>query len=282
MNSIYGVRGWPSARARRAFTLIELLVVIAIIVLLAAILFPVFGRARENARRASCMSNMKQIGLGMVQYIQDYDGLEPLQFGASIQDFMSYTSPNSFSMNFLEQVQPYVKSTQVYVCPSSLPFPDASPCNGGVCEKPTAASGTSYVTNGVVMRVYDGTTYYLRPLNEAAIPNVSNIVCLQEFAFETNAAFQRPEVITPSAGVYRYHYYHDFNSFGGQVCPQGECLSGEHFDGGNLLFCDGHAKWQGYMSITGGEFGLTPDDPWTPTINKYINGSASTYYTPLF
>lgn len=57
----------------KGFTLIELLVVIAIIAILAAILFPVFARARENARRSSCMSNMKQIGLGLMQYTQDYD-----------------------------------------------------------------------------------------------------------------------------------------------------------------------------------------------------------------
>lgn len=63
---------------RRAFTLIELLVVISIISVLAAILFPVFARARENARRASCMSNLKQIGLGIMMYVQDYDEYYPL------------------------------------------------------------------------------------------------------------------------------------------------------------------------------------------------------------
>ena len=60
-------------KAKRGFTLIELLVVIAIISILAAILFPVFARARENARRASCQSNMKQAGLAFMQYTQDYD-----------------------------------------------------------------------------------------------------------------------------------------------------------------------------------------------------------------
>jgi prepilin-type N-terminal cleavage/methylation domain-containing protein len=64
-------------RKKRAFTLIELLVVIAIIAILAAILFPVFARARENARRSSCQSNLKQIGLGVLQYTQDYDETLP-------------------------------------------------------------------------------------------------------------------------------------------------------------------------------------------------------------
>src|SRR5690606_6779733 len=66
--------------AKRGFTLIELLVVIAIIAILAAILFPVFARARENARRASCQSNLKQIGLGLMQYTQDYDERLPAGF----------------------------------------------------------------------------------------------------------------------------------------------------------------------------------------------------------
>lgn len=92
---------------KRGFTLIELLVVIAIIAILAAILFPVFARARENARRASCQSNLKQIGLGLLQYIQDYDEAIPsAQLGAP-------TAPK-----WMDVVQPYLKSNQIFVCPS--------------------------------------------------------------------------------------------------------------------------------------------------------------------
>ena len=92
----------------QAFTLIELLVVIAIIAILAAILFPVFARARENARRSSCLSNLKQIGLGVMQYTQDYDEKYPCRYMAS----------ETFSWR--RNIFPYVKSTQVFACPSNV------------------------------------------------------------------------------------------------------------------------------------------------------------------
>ncbi|RYX83832.1 DUF1559 domain-containing protein [bacterium] len=101
---------------RKAFTLIELLVVIAIIAILAAILFPVFARARENARRASCQSNLKQIGLGVMQYTQDYDEYLP----SFARDGTSAT--NKFVSDYTiwaDAIQPYVKSTQLFVCPSN-------------------------------------------------------------------------------------------------------------------------------------------------------------------
>ena len=107
--------GKRTASARNSgFTLIELLVVIAIIAILASILFPVFARARENARRASCQSNLKQLGLGFIQYTQDFD--ESLPCG--IDHFSIAGTPYLFGAGWAGQLMPYVKSTQVFACPS--------------------------------------------------------------------------------------------------------------------------------------------------------------------
>src|SRR5688572_467386 len=100
----------PKSRNKFGFTLIELLVVIAIIAILTAILFPVFARARENARRSSCQSNLKQIGMGWLQYAQDYDEIVmPLRQGPNASD-----PP----FHWAQEVQPYLKSNQIMVCPS--------------------------------------------------------------------------------------------------------------------------------------------------------------------
>src|SRR5580765_2519568 len=99
----------PSKRS--AFTLIELLVVIAIIAILAAILFPVFGRARENARRSSCQSNLKQIGLGVAQYTQDYDEI-------MLINSYGYVNATNSPGDWMDTIQPYVKSYQILRCPS--------------------------------------------------------------------------------------------------------------------------------------------------------------------
>src|SRR5437868_10414893 len=98
-----------TARKLTGFTLIELLVVIAIIALLAAILFPVFSRARENARKSSCANNLKQIGVGMAQYTQDYD--------EQLVPCRNTSANNPTVWHFL--LQPYIKSTQAFKCPSN-------------------------------------------------------------------------------------------------------------------------------------------------------------------
>src|ERR1700716_2133138 len=96
-------------RSRTGFTLIELLVVIAIIAILAAILFPVFAQAREKARQASCLSNLKQLGLAEMQYVQDYDE----KFSGSYQN-----SPAG-RIYYPELIFPYTKNTGIYFCPDA-------------------------------------------------------------------------------------------------------------------------------------------------------------------
>jgi prepilin-type N-terminal cleavage/methylation domain-containing protein len=103
---------------KKGFTLIELLVVIAIIAILAAILFPVFARAREKARQASCSSNLKQIGLGMQMYAQDYDGMiiAHCMGCGGVQDITPRQGEGGAQA--LSYYYPYIKNEQVYQCPS--------------------------------------------------------------------------------------------------------------------------------------------------------------------
>ena len=116
--------GLAKRSAKKGFTLIELLVVIAIIAILAAILFPVFARARENARRASCSSNLKQMGLAVMQYTQDYDELMPFYY-------------NRAGIWWMDAVNPYAKSYQIWKCPSDTSPRFLAPVRCPVAMAPT-------------------------------------------------------------------------------------------------------------------------------------------------
>ena len=104
---------------KNGFTLIELLVVIAIIAILAAILFPVFAKAREKARQSSCLSNFKQIGLAVLQYAQDYDERTPREYDNLVgKSAWEWCNTNQWT-NYQDSVTPYIKNTQVFLCPSA-------------------------------------------------------------------------------------------------------------------------------------------------------------------
>ena len=127
-------------RTQKAFTLIELLVVIAIIAILAAILFPVFAQARESARMTSCLSNQKQIALGILQYVQDYDETHPITFydaDASVKGKPDtpWGPWAAAHIGWDKQIYPYVKNVQIFKCPSNGTGVDTGPL--GDDSKPT-------------------------------------------------------------------------------------------------------------------------------------------------
>ncbi|NUQ69609.1 MAG: prepilin-type N-terminal cleavage/methylation domain-containing protein [Chthonomonadales bacterium] len=127
---------------RRGFTLIELLVVIAIIAILAAILFPVFAQAREKARGISCLSNLKQAGLAVLMYVQDYDETFPMSlapFPGATPDYAAATCITTF----YDRVSPYQKNAQIMQCPSkptAVDFPAGVASLAGMGIKPLCPS----------------------------------------------------------------------------------------------------------------------------------------------
>lgn len=149
-------------RCGKGFTLIELLVVIAIIAILAAILFPVFARAREKARQTSCLSNLKQIGLANNMYMQDYDQMFPYA-----ADNVTLDTPTSFVF----RLTPYIKNTQIWRCPSASVV---SNINGVSC---------SYFGNGVIFQNYP---------NDARLSNPAGAVVFWEFIEARNTCYRRP------------------------------------------------------------------------------------------
>jgi len=235
-------------KSSKGFTLIELLVVIAIIAILAAILFPVFAQAREKAMQATCLSNLKQLGLAAHMYAQDYDQ----KFMGEWQAFRNgqcttwwpctapnnlgwYTAPlnnpSLYGLNWAFEMQPYIKNVQLMVCP-------ATRLSGW--NPATSTDANSYVYNS---DVGDSNWYYGQysdALTEASIPKPSELIM-----FWDKGDTERVVEIqgwNGSNGCNRSPI--PSNITGGGWCPMcyGDWVP-PHNNGRNYLFCDGHAKF---------------------------------------
>ena len=227
---------------RRGFTLIELLVVIAIIAILAAILFPVFAKAREKARQASCASNHKQMATACLMYAQDYDELLPRRsmsgryYSQVSDDFnLNYLPPPTYGYWFISWaslIQPYIKNTQVYRCPSST-YHSQGVAYGMPVSALTPSGRITFLDADV-------------PLGELKRPAETFMIGCKM-----------------GGGGAQY-----------LLSTQYYALSNKHNEGANLSFCDGHVKW---YKMQAGPIGHGwPEDPngW-PSLNSY------SYHPPL-
>jgi len=192
---------------RSGFTLIELLVVIAIIAILAAILFPVFAKAREKARQASCLSNVKQFNVAILSYAQDYDETLP----------MSTTLTGSGAMTLADMVQPYCKNQQIIFCPSD---------RTGAVEIANVFGffGVPQTTGGIARMSY--TCNYLCLVSLVDNPMLT-VVPLGEVQY-------------PAECPMVYDGIWNTSMLPGPAYPQNR-----HNQGVNLGYVDGHAKWVG-------------------------------------
>ncbi|MEN6645609.1 MAG: DUF1559 domain-containing protein [Armatimonadia bacterium] len=202
--------------SRRGFTLIELLVVIAIIAILAAILFPVFAKAREKARQTACLSNARQLGTALMQYVQDYD--EQLPYA------LFEGSDNKYGM---QKLNPYIKNEQIWACPSAADVVSGYYASDGLPAR-TIAHGY-----GVVQSHYPYRTKYAAWIN--SVGDIKQPAETGVFFEKTNAVTTMPYVYCPICSPANITQFAD-----------------RHNGGMNIAFYDGHAKWLSKQNVISG------------------------------
>jgi prepilin-type processing-associated H-X9-DG protein len=265
-------------------------------VILAAILFPVFARARENARRASCQSNLKQIGLGFAQYTQDYDERLPVSIAIS----GGYLT----GLGWMSAVDPYVKSAQIFQCPSDPSIRGKGPRTDGVAWPISYAYNMNFANNRwanasqwltgnphvasltappkTVMLFEVGSCYTVFPQEVSKAQSAATYVSCSGYGVR---------LVNESTGgsTHQSYAYHRTGNLGGRWADpnnppfggdgvgqptfkdtSGAVVYGAHFDGSNYLFCDGHVKWLKPAAVSSGFNALLPSNAQGP-------GNASNY-----
>ncbi len=225
---------------RHGFTLFELLVVIAIIAILAAILFPVFARAREKARANTCLSNVKQITLGILMYVNDNDERFPPSAPYNGTPNPTVSPAGGGWMTWKGLVYPYVKNAQIFQCPSNMPVT----ATGELVPGSTSQFTRSYTCNGGNIRIGGGTPmqyYAFNPKYLAEIVKPAECIAIHE----------SQDVGTP--GVY-------WDQAGGLQCSY---WFSNHSRQSNFGFCDGHAKsmMPTQTCLTANYWTITDDGP---------------------
>jgi len=288
---------------RRGFTLIELLVVIAIIAILAAILFPVFAQVREKARSIACLSNEKQIGLAVVQYVQDYD-----------EHFAGGVNGNGGGSGWAGQLYPYVKSTAVFHCPddSTPPGTGQNPSSYAlnsnvIVHSAIAYDGCSTATTPVIVP-----TYTLSALN-APTESVMIFEVLNsgnyDVSLEDNPIGTPGSTLTGCGGspagngtgqpMYSLQPLNGYLATGASTLAMATGYlaglpasdidggygyynnqpDGRHQKGSNFVFADGHAKWMRPGSVSPGLNAYNSTDSANPSNagNPTAVGTAGTF-----
>jgi len=240
----------------RAFTLIELLVVIAIIAILAAILFPVFAQAREAARTSSCSSNTKQISLGIIMYLQDYDEKMPMweyDLQASAPNYGQKDPSGGVYKNYHngwdEVVQPYIKNKQVLFCPSANG--PGNDYNDNTKNDDGWTGSMNYATNCELTG--RGWNAWQNPTKLAAIGYPASTILVVEAGTQTSEG----ACMGLQGDEWGWMNDHKQNLYYEGATGNLPAPLRRHKDGANYAFADGHVKWQsgGAMGWQGGGTG---------------------------
>ena len=266
---------------KKAFTLIELLVVIAIIAILAAILFPVFATAREKARQTACASNLKQIGIAMVQYYQDYDEFLPMgdsnAGGNAGVCLAAYPAPlfnnslNQIQPMWMGYIYPYTKSTDIYYCGSGPTAKDSTNWTAAKINNAQIAYGYTYnpevllqpfltspagggnATFNVDCSIASGAV----PVESVSkIGSPATVVMLADRGESDRASM--PDV---SPGI-TAHTAMSVTLVGSSTPgnAQGTNPASRHSGGANMMYCDGHVKWMTLTQFVGQSPGILNND----------------------